>query len=89
MKLEEKPSYEEFISLTKNGCVVFEFLVPKKEGDPGCVNVPSNLGDVYVSEALCDLGASGNLCWNKIRLSNITLRVGEFGRTKMFNIWHS
>jgi len=28
-------------------------------------------------------------CWNKIRLTNITLRVGEFGRTKMFNICHS
>jgi len=35
--------------------------VPKKEEDPGCFNVPMKVGNVYVGEALCNLGAAGNL----------------------------
>jgi len=61
MKLEEKPSDNEFISLTKSYCVVYEFQVPRKEGYPGCFNVPVIEGGVYVGEALCDLGDEGNL----------------------------
>ena len=57
LKLEEKPSDEDFISLSKNCCDVFEFNVPKQEGDPGYFNVLVLLGDAYVGEALRDLGA--------------------------------
>jgi len=61
MKLEEKASNEEFISLTKNSCAINEFQVPRKEEDPECSNVHVTVGDVYVGEALCNLGAGGNL----------------------------
>jgi len=61
LKLDEEPSKEGFISLKKNCCVVQDFQVPKEEDDPGYFDIPVNAGNVFVGEALCDLGGNGNL----------------------------
>lgn len=51
-------------------------MLPKEEGDPGCFNVPVDVGKTFVGEALCDLEANGNLIplstFNKI--GGLTLR---------------
>jgi len=61
LKLDEEPSKEKFISVTENCCFVQDFHIPKEEGDPGCFNVPVSIGNNFVGEALCYLGANSNL----------------------------
>ncbi|KEH33508.1 hypothetical protein MTR_3g040820 [Medicago truncatula] len=50
--------------------------VPRQEGDPGCCNVHVTIGDVFVGEAFCDLGAGGNLMSLSTfnRIGGLTLR---------------
>lgn len=76
LQLKEKPSNEEFISLTQNCCDIHYFQVPRQEGDPRCSNVHVIVGDVFVGEALCDLGAGGNLMSLSTfnRIGGLTLR---------------
>lgn len=95
LKLEEEPSKEGFISLTKNRSVVQDFQVPKEEGDLGCFNVPITVGNVFVGEALCDLGANGNFVllstFNRIGGANITSLFYEFRSCRWLEnrtCWH-
>ncbi|CAM8956790.1 unnamed protein product [Rhodiola kirilowii] len=49
------------VSLNAECSVVVQNPMPKKEKDPGSFSIPITIGDVNISKALCDLGASISL----------------------------
>lgn len=67
--------------------------LPENRNDPGSFNIPVSISDVYVGEAMCDLGASISLmptstferlermqlvdCFDKVTMTNGSLSVPE------------
>ena len=76
--LENMPSYVKFmkkilennkklgeyetIALTKECSVILQNKLPPKLQDPGSFSIPFSIGNSVSSKALCDLGASINIC---------------------------
>ncbi|XP_015947537.1 uncharacterized protein LOC107472533 [Arachis duranensis] len=61
--LEQMPSWDEkeIVSLTEECRVLIQKGLPPKLEDPGSFLLPCTIGEVTVTKAMCDLGASINL----------------------------
>jgi len=49
------------VSLTEECSTIIQNKLPPKLSDPGSFSIPCSVGDVAISRALCDLGASVSL----------------------------
>ena len=49
------------VSLTEECSALIQNKLPLKLSDPGSFSIPCSVGDVTISKALCDLGASVSL----------------------------
>ena len=61
IQLKEQPTTPESVSLTRDCQTTTEEETPIKIKDPGSFNIPISINDVFLGEALCDLGAKINL----------------------------
>ncbi|XP_010529076.1 PREDICTED: uncharacterized protein LOC104806052 [Tarenaya hassleriana] len=76
----KKTVEKETIALTKKCSAVFQHDLPRKMADPGSFSIPCKLGNLFIEQALCDLGASVSLMPLSIFKS---LGVGELKPTQM------
>ncbi|XP_058767674.1 uncharacterized protein LOC131641387 [Vicia villosa] len=76
--ITKKRIFEDQEVVNVNSCcsVIIQRTLPKKESDPGKVNLPVTIGSVYVGKGLIDLGSSINLIPLSLvkRLGNIELK---------------
>lgn len=61
--LSKKKKFDEHgtIFLTENCSAILQNKIPEKLKDPGSFTLPCELGEIHITKALCDLGASINL----------------------------
>ena len=61
--LSNKRKLEEYgtIALTEECSAILQNKLPEKLKDPGSFSIPCALGNIQISKALCDLGASVSL----------------------------
>ena len=66
------------VALTRECSVIIQNKLPPKLSDPGSFSIPCSVGDMTISKALCDLGASVSLMPYSICKK---LQVGELKPT--------
>ncbi|XP_010532373.1 PREDICTED: uncharacterized protein LOC104808395 [Tarenaya hassleriana] len=76
----KKTLEKETVALTKECSAVFQHDLPRKMADPGSFSIPCKLGNLFIEQALCDLGASVSLMPLSIFKR---LGVGELQPTQM------
>ncbi|XP_010552524.1 PREDICTED: uncharacterized protein LOC104822860 [Tarenaya hassleriana] len=76
----KKTVEKETVTLTKECNVVSQHDLPRKMADPGSFSILCKLGNLYIEQALCDLGASVSLMPLSIFKR---LGVGELKPTQM------
>ena len=59
---KRKIAEEGIVSLTSTCSEVIQNSIPEKMQDPGSFTIPCEIGHADVGKALCDSGASINLC---------------------------
>ena len=59
---KRKIAEEGLVSLTSTCSEVIQNSIPEKMQDPGSFTIPYEIGHADVGKALCDSGASINLC---------------------------
>ncbi|XP_010556038.1 PREDICTED: uncharacterized protein LOC104825416, partial [Tarenaya hassleriana] len=57
----KKTLEKETVALTKECSAVFQHDLPRKMADPGSFSIPCKLDNLFIEQALCDLGASVSL----------------------------
>ncbi|XP_010525580.1 PREDICTED: uncharacterized protein LOC104803350 [Tarenaya hassleriana] len=76
----KKTMEKETVALTKECSAVFQHDLPRKMADPGSFFIPCKMGNLFIEQALCDLGASVSLMPLSIFKR---LDVGELKPTQM------
>ena len=70
--------------------LVYEQLIPKKEGDPGVFTIPCIIGNTSISNAMLDLGASINVLSTQLyetldleplHETNVTIQLADSSST--------
>ncbi|XP_042065534.1 uncharacterized protein LOC121809049 [Salvia splendens] len=83
---KKKWGQHETVNLTENCSAILQWKLPAKMKDPGSFTIECTIGDYFVGNALCDLGASINLMplslYNKMKIgplkpTTITLQMAD------------
>ena len=83
---KKKWGHHETVNLTENCSAILQMKLPAKMQDPGSFTIECTIGDHFVKNALCDLGASINLMplslYKKMKIgplkpTSITLQMAD------------